>query len=101
VVHIKKDRTNYTFWIDKHKKDNEKKRRRSLKETDPGTYRPVSASFSSFDKIKIDHEKREKKLSKEKPKHGFGSSDAKFDYGRIKKSNGEMKPAPWNYNTLI
>ena len=64
VVHYKKERTDHKFWVEKHKKENERNRKRSLKETDPGTYRPVSASFNSFDRIKIDNDRRQKKMSK-------------------------------------
>ena len=43
----------------------------------------------------------QKKMSKEKPLHGFGSRDTKFDYQRTHKSKGEKRPDPCNYNTMI
>ena len=51
--------------------------------------------------MKNDHEKRKKRMANKKPHHGFGSSDAKFDYTREKKSLGETKPDPCHYNTAI
>lgn len=51
--------------------------------------------------MKVDNENRQKKMSKKKPHHGFGSSDSKFDYQRDHKSKGEQKPDPCNYNTMI
>ena len=70
-----------------------------MKETDPGTYRPVSAN--TFDRTRIEHDKKKKRPSKEKPANGFGSSDSKFTYTRTKKSLGETRPDPCNYNTMI
>jgi hypothetical protein len=72
-----------------------------LKSTDPGTYRPLSISFSTFDKINFDDLKKKKKTGKNKSTHGFGSSDAKFDYERTKKSKADLRPDPCNYNTMI
>ena len=40
-------------------------------------------------------------MATKKPFHGFGSSDAKFIYGRTSKSKGETRPDPCNYNTMI
>jgi hypothetical protein len=101
VPNIKKERTNHHFWIDKHSKMREMSRKRSLKEPDPGSYCPLAASFNSFDKMKADDQKRRKKQDKKKPTHGFGSSDSKFEYTRAKKSKGESRPDPTNYNTMI
>lgn len=59
---------------------------RRLKQPDPGTYRPLSASFNSFDKTKVNHTKMLQKEKNKKPAHGFGSSDSKFTYLRPKKA---------------
>ena len=40
-------------------------------------------------------------MANKKPLQGFGSSDSKFTYTRTKKSLGETRPDPCNYNTAI
>lgn len=59
-------------------------------------------SFNTFDRLKVEDEKIKKKVGKsKKPIQGFGSSDAKFEYSRTKKSKVDLRPDPCNYNTMI
>lgn len=98
---MKKERKTYQDWIKKHGEENERDRKRKLKEPAPGSYVPLHASFSSFDKIKHDIEKHKQKVGKKKPSNGFGSSDSKFPYERTKKGSKEARPDPGHYNTAI
>jgi hypothetical protein len=77
VSHIKEDKKDHKFWIDKHKKIGEKIHKRRLSEPDPGTYTPCPLSVTTFDRIKtadtINKRKKNVKTT------GFGT-DAKFTY---------------------
>lgn len=101
IPNIKKERKTHKDWIKKHGDESERDRKRRLKEPDPGTYIPLATSFNSFDKLKVDFEKRQKKVGNKKLSHGFGSSDSKFTYNRPKKGSVESRPDPCNYNTMI
>jgi hypothetical protein len=101
IPSYKRERKTYKDWIKKHGDETTRDRKRRLKEPDPGTYVPLAASFNSFDKILVDQNKRRKKVGNKKPSQGFGSSDSKFTYERIKKGSKESRPDPCNYNTMI
>ena len=45
------NKTDHKFWIEKHKKESEKKKKKRLSEPDPGTYKPLPALFTTFTKI--------------------------------------------------
>ena len=65
-----------------------------------GTYTPIPADCTTFDRIKTAEETKRKKKS-QSTFHGFGS-DARFTYTRQnKKRIIEQRPPPCTYNLVL
>jgi hypothetical protein len=82
VPHIKVDKTNHKFWIDKHKKEGEKMAKRRSVEPAPGTHTPIPAGYTTFERIMTAGQVKRKK--KDMTSTGFGT-DSKFEYTRPSK----------------
>jgi hypothetical protein len=99
VPHVRPDKRDHKFWIDKHKKINQSFHKKRLSEPDPGSYSPCPLDVTTFDRIKtadlINKRKKNVKTT------GFGT-DAKFAYYRPSKIViKEQRPQPTAYNTGI
>lgn len=95
------NKTNHKFWIDKHKKEEQKFTKKKSVEPAPGTHTPIPADCTTFDRIRTADEARRKKKDKKIVFHGFGS-DAKFEYTRpSKKKIVEERPPPSAYNLVL
>jgi hypothetical protein len=100
VEHVKVNKTTHKFWIDKHKKEGEKLRKRHSVEPAPGTHTPIPLGYTTFDRIMTADLARKKRNDKSSV-HGFGL-DSKFEYTRpSKKKIIETRPAPSNYNMVL
>lgn len=77
------NKTTHKFWIDKHKKEGEKMKKRRSVEPAPGTHTPIPLGYNTFDRIMTADQLKKKKNDKS-VFHGFGS-DAKFEYTRPSK----------------
>lgn len=94
VNKTKVNRSDYKFWVEKHKKESNIQRERDLKKPAAGTYSPLNQSYRTFD-----HTSRSSSNSSLK-KNGFGS-DSRFPYLRPeKKKIKEVRPSPASYNTI-
>lgn len=79
------NKTTHKFWIDKHKKEEEKMKKRHSVEPAPGTHTPIPCDCITFDRIRTADESRQRKKDDKKTVfNGFGS-DAKFEYTRASK----------------
>lgn len=99
VPHVRPDKKDHKFWIDKHKKMSQSYHKKRLSEPDPGSYTPCPLDITTFDRIKtadlINKRKKNVKTT------GFGS-DAKFPYDRPNKLViKEQRPNPSSYSTGI
>lgn len=53
VQKVKQNKSDYKFWIGKHKKMNETFTQRELKKPTAGTYSPKHQSFRTFEQISL------------------------------------------------
>lgn len=75
-VHLNK--TDYKFWVEKHKKQAQTFSQRESSRPAPGTHSPLNTTLNTFDQLSIEKDKSSKK-------NHFGL-DARFEYTRpIKK----------------
>ncbi len=77
VSHIRPDKRDHKFWIDKHKKMSKTFYKKRLSEPAPGSYSPLPMDMKTFDGIKT-ADLINKRQSSAKAT-GFGT-DAKFSY---------------------
>ena len=99
VEHVRPDKRDHKFWVDKHKKMSQSFHKKRLSEPDPGSYSPCPLDVTTFDRIKTADLISKRK--KDKTSTGFGT-DAKFPYQRVNKIViKEQRPPPTNYNTGI
>ena len=99
VPHVRPDKKDHKFWVDKHKKMTQSFHKKRLSEPDPGTYSPCPLEVTTFDRIKTADliNKRNKNVKTT----GFGT-DAKFPYDRQSKTViKEQRPPSTTYNTAI
>jgi hypothetical protein len=95
------NKTTHKFWIDKHKKEEDKMKKRRSVEPAPGTHTPIPGDCTTFDRIRTTAEGRQKKKDSKVVFNGFGS-DAKFEYTRpSKKKIVEERPPPCTYNLVL
>lgn len=78
VVHIRPQKTDPKYWIERHKKMSQSYKKKRLSETAPGCYTPCRLDVTTFDKIWA-----VEKMNKQKKnmRSTFGT-DAKFPYQR-------------------
>ena len=91
---IRENKTDYKFWVGKHKKEKEVFSQRDAVKPAPGTHSPFNMTLNTFDKVKKDNEKSAKR-------NHFGL-DSKFEYTRpTKKKILEKRPDPSSYTTMM
>jgi hypothetical protein len=91
---IRPDKTDYKFWVDKHKKEGDVLSQRNSAKPAPGTHSPMNMTLNTFERLEKEHE-RPSKI------HHFGM-DSRFDYTRpSKKKIVEKRPDPSSYKTTI
>ena len=106
VPHIRANKTTHKFWIDKHKKETDKFKKRLSVQPAPGTHTPIPLGYSTFARIMTaDSAMKKRGDTKSEGKgrvfHGFGS-DAKFEYTRpSKKKIVEKRPAPCDHEIML
>lgn len=77
VPHIRPDKRDHKFWIDKHKKMSQSFHKKRLSQPAPGSYTPCPLNVTTFDRIRTADETNKRK--KNVKSTGFGT-DAKFPY---------------------
>lgn len=94
---VPKDRlnkTDYKFWVKKHKDETDSFMKKQLAKPAPGTHSPLNTTLETFDQLADEYKKPSKR-------HLFGT-DAKFEYTRdSKKKIVEKRPAPSSYTTTF
>ena len=71
------DKSDYKFWVNKHKLENEKIMKRDSIKPAPGTHSPMPSSITTFDQLAV--------LFRQPTKKRYFGADAKFEYSREKK----------------
>lgn len=88
------NKTDYKFWVKKHKEEAESFLKRDSVKPAPGTHSPMNTTLTTFDQLATEYTKPTKK-------HYLGT-DAKFEYTREnKKKIVEKRPDPSSYTTTF
>jgi hypothetical protein len=91
---VKENKTDYKFWVDKHKKEHDKFFQRDSVKPASGTYSPMNVTLTTFDRLANETAKPTKKQ--------YFGSDARFEYTRQnKKKIVEKRPDPSSYATTV
>ena len=93
VRKMRLNKTDYKFWIGKHKTLDKTLNDRDSRKPSPASYSPKSMTMRTFDTMPVSPKK------KKESQFGFGT-DARFEYIRPnKKTIVEKRPAPVSYRT--
>jgi hypothetical protein len=74
---IRPDKTDYKFWVSKHKKEGETVSQRDAVKPAPGTHNPMNMTLNTFERL-------QKQAEKPSKTNNFGL-DARFEYTRPSK----------------
>lgn len=88
------NKTDYKFWIKKHKDEETSFLKRDEVKPAPGTHSPMNTTLVTFDQLATEFKKS--------TKVNYMGKDAKFEYTReSKKKIVEKRPDPSSYKTMI